>query len=369
MQFIDLAEQQRRIRSNIDTRIAAVLDHGKYIMGPEVGELEVALADYAGAKHCISCANGTDALLIALMALKVEHGDAVFVPSFTFASTAEVVPVVGATLVLVDIDPSTYNMCPESLKRCISTAKREGLRPAVTIAVDLFGLPANYPEINEISAENGMKVISDSAQGFGGTINGKRTGSLADITTTSFFPAKPLGCYGDGGALFTDNDEWASIMASIRLHGKGTQKYDNVRVGMNSRLDTIQAAILLEKLKVYPEELNARQYAASQYTSLLENLFVTPRIPEGYSSSWAQYTLAASTRDERDLVMEKARNSGVPTMIYYPKPLHQQTAYSSSMADPSGLENSQRASSTVFSLPMHGYLDEAKIVTTVRALQ
>ncbi|MEM5502251.1 DegT/DnrJ/EryC1/StrS family aminotransferase [Ahrensia kielensis] len=368
MNFIDLAEQQRHIRTKIDARIAAVLDHGNYIMGPEVKELETQLADFVGAKHCLSCANGTDALLIALMALGVTAGDAVFVPSFTFASTAEVVPLVGATIVLVDIDPRTYNMDPESLKRCIALVKSEGLKPAVVIPVDLFGLPADYNEIIPIAAENNMKVISDSAQAFGATLDGKSPCLVADITTTSFFPAKPLGCYGDGGALFTENEELAALINSLRVHGKGTEKYDNVRVGMNSRLDTVQAAILLEKLAVYPQELVSRQQAAEAYTEALADKFVVPHVPENATSVWAQYTLAAATQEERKAVMDGAKSQGVPTMIYYPKPLHEQVAYKDCMIDPKGAENSCRAAQTVFSIPMHGYLTSDEIEKVIKSV-
>lgn len=369
MNFIDLAEQQKHIRAKIDARIARVLDHGNYIMGSEVKELETQLADFVGAKHCLSCANGTDALLIALMALGVSAGDAVFVPSFTFASTAEVVPLVGASIVLVDIDPRTYNMDAESLKRSITLAKSKGLNPAVVIPVDLFGLPADYTKLMPVAAENDMKVISDSAQAFGSTLDGKSPCLMADITTTSFFPAKPLGCYGDGGALFTQDDELAVLINSLRVHGKGTEKYDNVRVGMNSRLDTLQAAILLEKLAAYPQELVSRQETSEVYTEALKDKFATPYIPQNATSVWAQYTLAAATSEERDAVMEKAKSHGVPTMVYYPKPLHEQTAYKDCLVDPHGVEKSYKAARTVFSIPMHGYLTPNEIERVVTAIQ
>ncbi|MEL6437088.1 MAG: DegT/DnrJ/EryC1/StrS family aminotransferase [Pseudomonadota bacterium] len=368
MQFIDLAAQQARIKSRLDARIQAVLAHGKYIMGPEVRELETALAAFCGAKHCISCANGTDALLLALMAFGVRTGDAVFVPSFTFASTIEVVPCMGATAVLVDIDPDTFNMDPESLERAIAEAKNAGLRPAVVIPVDLFGLPANYPQIEPIARENGMRVIADSAQGFGGMIDGGMTGTFGDVTTTSFFPAKPLGCYGDGGALFTDDDALASLLDSMRVHGKGAEKYDNVRVGMNSRLDTLQAAILLEKLAVYEDEIGVRQRTATAYQQHLGASHKTPHVPEGYRSVWAQYTLTAPSAAARDAHMRHAKKAGVPTMIYYPKPLHGQTAYKNSVRDPAGLTHSEEAAKRVFSLPMHGYMTEAVIERVVDVL-
>ncbi|MGB0505793.1 MAG: DegT/DnrJ/EryC1/StrS family aminotransferase [Pikeienuella sp.] len=369
MHFIDLVSQQARIKPALDERIQNVLAHGKYIMGPEVKELEEKLAAFCGAKHCISCANGTDALSLALMALDVSENDAVFAPSFTFAATVEVVSMVGATPFLVDIDPHTFNMCPASLRRCIEAAQKAGLRPAVVIPVDLFGLPADYREISAISAEYGMRIIDDSAQGFGGTIDGQMTGVMADITTTSFFPAKPLGAYGDGGALFTDNDELAILLDSLRVHGKGTEKYDNVRVGMNSRLDTLQAAILLEKLAIYADEIAARQASAERYTAALSNHFTTPHTPEGYTSIWAQYTLRAQNESERDAIREHLTTAGVPTVIYYPKPLHEQTAYQNCPHDPAGLTVSSEVSKTVFSLPMHGYLTEQDATRVIEAVQ
>lgn len=368
MQFIDLQAQQALIKDKLDARIQAVLEHGKYIMGPEVGEFEAKLSAFCGAKHCITCANGTDALQLALMAFGIRTGDAVFVPSFTFASTIEVVPCMGASAVLVDIDPQTFNMDPESLKRAIGVAKQEGLRPAAVIPVDLFGLPADYLAIRQIADETGMKIIADSAQGFGGTVDGQMTGTFGDITTTSFFPAKPLGCYGDGGALFTENDELATLLDSVRVHGKGSEKYDNVRIGMNSRLDTIQAAILLEKLAIYPDEIIKRNEAADIYTQHIGDRFVTPHVPDGYTSVWAQYSLKARSSLERSKTMDRLKSAGIPTMIYYPRPLHQQTAYKDSLRDPNGLGNSEIVAETVFSLPMHGYLgdhalDAAMIIT------
>jgi dTDP-4-amino-4,6-dideoxygalactose transaminase len=368
MEFIDLSAQQDRIRDNINARIMQVLDHGKYIMGPEVHALEEQLAAFCGAKHCISCANGTDALQLALMALGVGQGDAVFVPSFTFAATAEVIPSLVATPVFVDIDPTTYNMDPASLKRAIDHAKTLGLKPAVVIPVDLFGLPANYPAITEIVAHEGLRMIGDSAQGFGGLVNGQMTGSFGDITTTSFFPAKPLGCYGDGGALFTDDNDLAKLLDSLRIHGKGSEKYDNVRIGMNSRLDTLQAAILLEKFSIYPDELARRQSVAEKYTQALHNQFVTPHVPDGYRSIWAQYTLRANSGAYRRAIMDKLQAQGIPTTIYYPRPLHTQAAYQSFPTDPDGLLNSEAAAQCVFSLPMHPYLNDASIARVVAAL-
>lgn len=368
MQFIDLVAQQARIKPALDARFQEVLAHGKYIMGPEVSEFERKLAAFCGSKHCVSCANGTDALHLALMALGVGEGDAVFVPSFTFASTIEVVPHLGATPFLVDIDLKTFNMCPQSLQRSVEAAKKAGLRPAIVIPVDLFGLPADYRVIAQLALDHDMKIIGDSAQGFGGTIDGKMTGTFADITTTSFFPAKPLGCYGDGGAMFTDNDDLAVLLDSLRVHGKGTEKYDNVRIGVNSRLDTLQAAILLEKLAIYPSEIEARQNAARRYDEALSRRFQTPYIPEGFTSVWAQYTLRAESEAERVSTMEKAKKAGVPAMIYYPKPLHAQTAYKDCMRDPAGLDASAQAAKTVFSLPMHGYLEPSDIERVIEAI-
>ncbi len=366
--FIDLAAQQARIRSKLDSAIARVLDEGAYIMGAQVKELEDKLADFCGAKHCLTCANGTDALQLALMALKVGPNDAVFVPSFTFAATAEVVPYVNATPVFVDCLPDTFNMDPASLKRAIVFAREKGLRPACVIPVDLFGLPADYDSIIEIARENGMTTIGDSAQGFGGQYKGRMVGSIADITTTSFFPAKPLGCYGDGGALFTDDESLADHIESLRVHGKGQHKYDNERIGMNSRLDTLQAAILIEKLAIYPEEIVSRQKVAEIYNAGLSADFTVPETPDGLKSVWAQYTLTMASEADRASLQARARDAGVPTAIYYPLPLHQQKAYRAFPADPEGLPVSEDIATRVVSLPMHAYLDEQtqeKIIAAV----
>jgi dTDP-4-amino-4,6-dideoxygalactose transaminase len=354
--FIDLAAQQARLRTRLDAAISNVLDQGQYIMGPQVRDLEKQLAAFCGAKHCLSCANGTDALQLALMALGIKAGDAVFVPSFTFAATAEVVPFLNATPVFVDCLPDTFNMDPASLKRAITHARSVGLNPACIIPVDLFGLPADYDELIAIARENGMKVIGDSAQGFGGVYKGRITGSIGDITTTSFFPAKPLGCYGDGGALFTDDDELARLIDSYRVHGKGSHKYYNERIGMNSRLDTLQAAILIEKLAIYAEEIEQRQAVASRYEAGLSNRFETPYIPEGLKSVWAQYTLKTTSAAERDALQQRAKEAGVPTVVYYPVPLHRQNAYKEFPSDPAGLSVSDDLANRVISLPMHPYL-------------
>jgi dTDP-4-amino-4,6-dideoxygalactose transaminase len=357
IEFIDLAAQQRRIRQRLDDRIGAVLDAGRYIMGPEVKELEGELARFCGARHAVTCANGTDALQLALMALNVGPGDAVCVPSFTFAATAETLPFLGAVPVFADIDPATYNLNPKSLERAIRHARDLGLRPAAVIAVDLFGLPADYDAIAEITQNEGMVLIADSAQGFGGRYKGRMTGTLGQITTTSFFPAKPLGCYGDGGALFTDNEDLAHLIDSYRVHGRGREKYDNVRIGMNSRLDTLQAAILLEKLAIYPEEIEKRQVVAEAYTSALAQHFTVPFVPADCRSIWAQYTLRLDGSQSRKAIQAGLAKRGIPSAIYYPAPLHQQTAYRDFPRDPEGLEASECAAESVLSVPMHPYLD------------
>jgi dTDP-4-amino-4,6-dideoxygalactose transaminase len=355
--FIDLAAQQRRLRPAIDAAIAKVLDEGLYISGPQVAELERQLQEFCGAGHALGCANGTDALLLALMALGVGHGDAVFVPSFTFAASAEVVPFVGGTPVFVDVRPDTFNLDTQSLERAIAHARSLGLRPVCVMPVDLFGLPADFDAIKQIADTHGLRIINDSAQGFGSTYHGRVTGSMGDITTTSFFPAKPLGCYGDGGAIFTNDADLAKLLDSLRIHGKGTHKYDNERVGMNSRLDTLQAAILLEKLAVYTDEITARQRVADRYNIGLEGRFETPFVPEGLTSVWAQYTIKLETASEREAVQARAKLAGVPTMVYYPMPLHKQTAYRDFPRDPNGLEVSEDLARRVLSLPMHAYLE------------
>lgn len=360
MQFIDLAAQYQHLKTRIDKRIQDVLDHGQYIMGPEVQELEEKLAEYVGVKHAITCANGTDALTLALMALDIGEGDAVFVPTFTFFASAEAVAYARATPIFVDSDEATFNICPIDLESRIQKVIAEGeLNLKAIMAVDLFGLPANYPAIQKIAKKYNLKIIEDSAQGFGGEINidgkCKRAGSFGDIATTSFFPAKPLGCYGDGGAIFTDSDEYAELIKSYRVHGKGIDKYDNVRIGMNSRLDTIQAAVLLEKLAEFPQELINRNKVADKYEAELGGNFSTPQVPDGYVSSWAQYTLVA---DDRDEVMMKYKEQGVPTMIYYGTCMHQQTAFKELKYKSGDFPIAERLASNVFSLPMHPYMDQ-----------
>jgi dTDP-4-amino-4,6-dideoxygalactose transaminase len=354
--FIDLAAQRRRLGGRIDRAIAQVLDHGQFIMGPEVRELEVALARFADARHCISCANGTDALLLVLMAKGVKAGDAVFCPSFTFAATAEVVALAGATPVLVDVLEDSFNLDAASLEVGITTAKRNGLKPVGVIPVDLFGQPADYDAIDAVATAHGLWVLADAAQSFGATYRGRKVGSLAWATTTSFFPAKPLGCYGDGGAIFTDDGELATIIKSLRVHGQGSDKYDNVRIGLNGRLDTVQAAVLLEKLAIFPEEIAARDRVAAIYAEALSELVATPQLIAGASSVWAQYTVRCA---ERDSLAARLKAAGVPTAIYYPKPLHQQTAYCGYPVAGNGLPISERLAREVLSLPMHPYLDAA----------
>ncbi len=368
MQFIDLAAQQNRIRGGLDKRIATVLEHGGYIMGPEVRELEAALTEFCGAGHALGCANGTDALQLALMALGAGPGDAVFCPSFTFASTAEVVPMTGAVPVFVDVLPESFNMNPASLERAIAHAEKSGLRPAGVIPVDLFGLPADYDSLEAIAEARGMWIIADSAQGFGGQYNGRMTGSIGTIATTSFFPAKPLGCYGDGGALFTDDDDLANLIKSYRVHGKGTHKYDNERIGLNSRLDSLQAAILLEKLAIYPSEIEARQAVASIYTQALADVIKTPDVAQHMRSVWAQYTLTCKEGQDRQAIMSGLKDRNIPTAVYYPRPLHQQTAYRDFPKDPEGLPVSERLSQNVFSLPMHPYLKAADQELVISAI-
>lgn len=356
VQFIDLKAQYLHLKEKIDARIEAVLEHGHYIMGPEVQELEEKLAEYVGVKHAITCANGTDALTLAMMVLDIKEGDAVFCPTFTFFATAETIAFAKATPVFVDSDEGTFNICPVDLEKRIQQTIEEGkLNLKAIVAVDLFGLPANYLEIERIAKKYNLKVIEDAAQGFGGEINGKRAGSFGDIATTSFFPAKPLGCYGDGGALFTDNEEYALLLKSYRLHGKGRDKYDNVRIGMNSRLDTIQAAILLEKLKVFPQELINRNAAANKYAAEFNAKYETPVIPDGYFSSWAQYTVVV---EDRDAEMAKLKAKGIPTMIYYSTCMHQQTAFKALGYQQGDFPVAESLARKVFSLPMHGYLEK-----------
>jgi UDP-2-acetamido-2-deoxy-ribo-hexuluronate aminotransferase len=354
--FIDLQAQRRRIADRIDRAIARVLEHGMFIMGPEVAQLERQMAEFVGVRHAVSCGSGTEALLMPLMVRGIGGGDAVFVPSFTFAATAEVVALVGATPVFVDVLPETFNMDPASLEAAIKEVSRGGLRPAAVIPVDLFGLAADYEALNTLARRHNLLVIEDAAQSYGGTYRGRRAGSLAEVAATSFFPSKPLACYGDGGAIFTDDADFAAGLRSVRVHGQGTDKYDNVVVGLNGRLDTLQAAILLEKHLLLEDELVRRQEVAARYSAALSGLVEVPRVPEGYESAWAQYTILV---DQRDRVAAALKASGIPTAIYYPKPLHLQQAYAACPQPASGLAVSTRFAGRVLSLPMHPYLDEA----------
>lgn len=363
MEFIDLKAQYQALKKEIDEGIAEVLNQGNYILGQPVKSLEKELAEYVGVKYCATCANGTDALQIALMAFAIQKGDAVFVPSFTFYSTAEVVSLVGASPIFVDVDERTFNLDTKKLEKAIEQVIQEGkLKPKAMIPVDLFGQPANFDEIAKIAKKYNLKIIEDGAQGFGGEIRKKKACSFGDISTTSFFPAKPLGCYGDGGAIFTDDEKLYELILSIRVHGKGEFKYDNVRVGLNSRLDTLQAAILLPKLKAFQEyELEKRNQFAKIYTALLKDYVKTPIVPEGFLSSWAQYTIILNSGTERDFLQTKLKESGIPSMVYYPKPLHKQVVYKDYDFNLKDLKVSENLSQKVLSLPMHPYLTEEKV--------
>jgi dTDP-4-amino-4,6-dideoxygalactose transaminase len=354
--FIDLKRQQARIRHGLDRAIAKVLEHGRYVMGPEVRQLEDALAEFCGAKHVLSCSNGTDALGLVLRALRVGPGDAVFCPSFTFAATAEVVVWFGATPVFVDVHDDTFNMDARSLDAAVQTAKALNLRPAGVISVDLFGLPADYDAIESVCSTHRLWLLDDAAQAFGASYKGRRLGTVGVATGTSFFPAKPLGCYGDGGAVFTEDGTLAETLVSLRVHGQGSDKYDNANIGINGRLDTLQAAVLLEKLRIFPEEIDRRQQVAERYDVALAEVAIVPKVPPGLTSVWAQYTIRVPPQ-RRDTLIAALREQGVPTAIYYPKPLHRQTAYRGYPVAGNGLPVSERIADEVISLPMHPYLE------------
>ena len=374
MQFIDLAAQQQRIRNKIESNISAILDHGKYIMGPEVKEIEDRLADYVGVKNAIGCASGTDALLMALMTYQAGPGDAIFTSPFTFIATAEVISLLGATPVFVDIDPQTYNIDPANLDLAIQAVKNNDhnlyplpaandkvpITPKGVIAVDLFGLPADYDGIDNIAKKENLFVIEDAAQSFGAEIAGKKACAYGNIACTSFFPAKPLGCYGDGGMCFTDDAKLSENMESIRVHGKGHHKYDNVRIGVNGRLDTLQAGILLAKLDIFPQEIELRQQVAKRYTELLKSQvnLMPPTIPRGYKSAWAQYSILAQNAKHRSDMQNRLKASNIPTAIYYPKPLHLQSAFSYLGYRNGDFPVSEDCADRIFSLPMHPYLAE-----------
>lgn len=368
IEFIDLKAQRQRIGKAMDEAILKVVHDGNYILGEQVAEFETGLAAFCGAKHAIGVANGTDALILVLEALGIGPGDAVLCPSFTFAATAEVVAWMGATPVFAEIDEATYNLDPKAIAAALETARKHELKPRALITVDLFGQACDYEPIEAFCKENGLVLISDSAQGYGASYKGRIAGAIGDFATTSFFPAKPLGCYGDGGAILTDSDEHAELLRSLRFHGKGSYKYDNVRVGVNSRLDTIQAAVLIEKLKVYADEIEQRQLVAARYTAALKDLVTTPYVMPDCVSTWAQYTIRVDA-GRRDAFQAALKAKGVPTTVYYPKPLHQQTAYKHFPVAGNGLPISERVAQEVVALPMHPYLDEATqdyIIAAVR---
>jgi dTDP-4-amino-4,6-dideoxygalactose transaminase len=367
--FIDVAAQRQRLRAAIDQAVSHVLDHCQFINGPEVTQLEADLAAFTGAKHVVGCASGTDALLMVLMAKGIGPGDAVLCPSFTFCATGETVALTGATPVFVDVDEATFNIDAASLMRGIATAKRLGLKPKAVIPVDLFGQSADHDTIGATAAAEGLFVLDDAAQGFGASYKGRRIGTFGLATATSFFPAKPLGCFGDGGAIFTDDAGLAETLRSIRVHGQGSDKYDNVRLGLTARLDTMQAAILIEKLKIFDDEIAARNQVAERYTRGLGDVVTVPRLAAGCSSVWAQYTIRLPKGIDRDGFAAALKVQGVPTAIYYPKSMHQQTAYRDYPVADGGLPVSERLSADVISLPMHAYLDEptqARIIEAVR---
>lgn len=374
MQFRDLKQQYQVLKKDIDTAMIEVATNCNFINGQQVKVLEKELAEYVGVKHCITCANGTDALTMAMMAWGIKEGDAVFVPDFTFFSSGEIVSHAGATPVFVDVDTDTYNISSESLDKAIEKVKAdETLNPKAVIAVDLFGLPADFEAVRKVADKHNLLVLEDGAQGFGGKIKDKIACSFGDISTTSFFPAKPLGCYGDGGAVFTDDDNMAALLESIRVHGKGEMKYDNVRIGLNSRLDTIQAAILSVKLKAFADyELEDINKAADKYTRQLSDLqdkIKLPIVPKGYYSSWAQYTIQLENKETRDSLQNALKEEGIPSMVYYPKAMHKQEAFVANPYNDSEFSNTMKLCDTVLSLPIHPYLTDEDIEKVVKAIK
>ena len=373
MEFRDLKKQYQILKPQIDARIQAVCTDANFISGMQVKELEEQLAEYVGVKHCITCANGTDAITLALMAWEIGHGDAVFVPDFTFFSSGECPAYEGATPIYVDVDEQTYNMDPNKLEEAIIRITKEGkYKPKAVIAVDLFGQPAEYDSITNLCEKYGLLLLEDGAQGFGGSINGKMACSFGDISTTSFFPAKPLGCYGDGGAIFTNNDNWAMLIRSFAVHGKsGEDKYNNIRLGMNSRLDTMQAAILLEKLKAFKDyEVDAVNKVAKWYNEELQDSgVVLPIVKKGYVSSWAQYTVQLSNENTRNQIQEKLKIKGIPTMVYYAKPMHLQGAFEKTDSAIACCPITERLCKTVLSLPMHPYLEKETVSIIAKAIR
>jgi dTDP-4-amino-4,6-dideoxygalactose transaminase len=367
--FIDIAAQRRRLGHSVDEAVSRVLAHCQFINGPEVAELEAALAAFSGAEHVVTCASGTDALLMVLMAKGVGRGDAVLCPSFTFCATGEAVALTGATPVFVDVDEATFNIDVTSLKRGIAAARKLGLKPKAIIPVDLFGQSADHDAIGAIAGAEGLFVLDDAAQAFGASYKGRRLGGFGVITATSFFPAKPLGCFGDGGAIFTDDAEFAETLRSVRVHGQGSDKYDNIRLGMTGRLDTIQAAVLIEKLKIFEDEIVARNLVADRYARGLGNVVTVPHLASGSTSVWAQYTIRLPQGTDRNEFALALKAQGIPTAIYYPKSMHQQTAYRDFPVADGGLPASERLSSDVISLPMHAYLEEPTQERIIRAVR
>jgi dTDP-4-amino-4,6-dideoxygalactose transaminase len=367
--FIDIGAQRRRLGKSVDEAVSRVLVHCQFINGPEVARLEAELAAFSGARHVVTCASGTDALLMVLMAKDVGRGDAVFCPSFTFCATGEAVALTGAVPVFVDVDEATFNMDAGSLARGIATAKRLGLKPRAVIPVDLFGQSADHDAIGAVAEAEGLFVLDDAAQAFGASYKGRRLGTAGLVTATSFFPAKPLGCFGDGGAIFTDDAKLAETLRSVRVHGQGSDKYDNVRLGLTGRLDTIQAAILLEKLKIFEDEIAARNLVAERYARALGNVVTVPRLVAGCTSVWAQYTIRLPDGCDRDGFAAALKAQGIPTAIYYPKSMHQQTAYRDFPVADGGLPSSERLSGDVISLPMHAYLDEPTQERVIKAVR
>jgi dTDP-4-amino-4,6-dideoxygalactose transaminase len=366
--FIDVAAQRRRLGPAIDAAVSRVLAHCQFIGGPEVRMLETELAAFCGARHAIACSSGTDALLLVLMAWGIGPGDAVICPAFTFCATAEVVALCGATPVMADVDADTFNLNPANFERAVATAKQRGLKPRAVIPVDLFGLPADHDAIAAIAVAHGLKVLDDAAQAFGATYKERKLGALAHATATSFFPAKPLGCYGDGGAVLTDDDELAALLQSLRVHGQGADKYDAARIGITGRLDTIQAAILLEKLKIFPDEIVARNAVAQRYAAGLAGAAITPRVGNESTSVWAQYTIRLAP-GRRDAFAAALKDQGIPTAIYYAKPLHHQAAYRSFPVVDGGAPVSERLADEVISLPMHAYLENGVVDRIIAAVR
>jgi dTDP-4-amino-4,6-dideoxygalactose transaminase len=366
--FIDVAAQRRRLGRAIDEAVSRVLAHCQFIQGPEVRALETELAAFCGARHAIACSSGTDALRLVLMAWGIGSGDAVICPAFTFCATAEVVALCGATPVMADVEPETFNLDPASCERAVATAKKLGLTPRAIIPVDLFGLPADHDAIAAVAAAHNLLVLDDAAQSFGATYKGRKLGTLASATATSFFPAKPLGCYGDGGAILTDDEDLAAQLKSLRVHGEGSDKYDAARIGITGRLDTIQAAILLEKLKIFPDEIVARNAVAQRYTSGLAGAAILPRVGNESTSVWAQYTIRLAP-GRRDALAAALKGQGIPTAIYFAKPLHYQAAYRGFPVGAGGVPVSERLAEEVISLPMHAYLDQQVQDRIVAAVQ